>query len=96
MALLPLIHDSVVALVTMALLSSSSWHHCPCYNGILVIIDVIALVACHQAGVFTLVRMALSLSMHRRLCHICNGNCCSCHDGVVAVVDVQASPLLSS
>jgi hypothetical protein len=51
MALLPLIHDSFVALVTMVLLPSSSWHCHSCCNGIVVIINVIALVACHQAGV---------------------------------------------
>jgi hypothetical protein len=51
MALLPLIHDGVVALVVMALLPSSSWRHCPCCNRIVVIINVIAHVAHWQAGV---------------------------------------------
>ncbi len=49
--LLPLIRNGVVALVMMALLPSSSRHHCPCCNGIVVIIHVVALVAHHQAGV---------------------------------------------
>jgi hypothetical protein len=40
MALLPLIRDGVVALIAMTLLPSSSWHCCPCYNGVNVIIDM--------------------------------------------------------
>jgi hypothetical protein len=49
MALLPLICDGVVALVVIASLLSSSWQCCPHCND--VIIDVIALVACWQAGI---------------------------------------------
>jgi hypothetical protein len=42
-----------------------------------------------QAGVVTLVTMALSpLMMRRCLCH--------CRDGIIAIVDVQASLSLSS
>jgi hypothetical protein len=51
MALLPLIRNGVVALVMIALLPSSSWHHCPHCNGVIAIINVIALVACQQAGI---------------------------------------------
>jgi hypothetical protein len=51
MALLPLIQDGVVALVVIALPLSSSWHCCPHCNGIVVIINVIALVAHRQAGI---------------------------------------------
>jgi hypothetical protein len=51
MALSPLICDCVVALIMMALLPSSSWRCCPCCNGVIVIIDVFALVAHWQAGV---------------------------------------------
>jgi hypothetical protein len=50
-ALLPLIRDGVVALFMIALLSSSSWCCCPQHNGVVVIIDLIALVARWQAGV---------------------------------------------
>jgi hypothetical protein len=50
MALLPLIRNGFVALVAMALSPSSSWHCCPCCNGIVAIIDVVALIARHQAG----------------------------------------------
>jgi hypothetical protein len=32
MASLPLIHNGVVALIAMALLLSSSWHHCPAFH----------------------------------------------------------------
>jgi hypothetical protein len=39
MALLPLIHNGVVALVMMALLLSSSWHCHPICNGVVVIIN---------------------------------------------------------
>ncbi len=35
-------------------------------------------------------KLALLSSMRRGLCHCCNGNCCSCHNGVIAVVDAQA------
>jgi hypothetical protein len=51
MALFPFIHDRFVPLIAMALLPFSSWHHHPCCNGVVVIIDVIALVAHRQAGV---------------------------------------------
>jgi hypothetical protein len=40
MALLPLIRNSVVALIAMVLLPSSSWRHCPDRNGTVVIINV--------------------------------------------------------
>jgi hypothetical protein len=39
MALLSLIHESVVVFVTMTLLLSSSWCCCPCHNGVICIID---------------------------------------------------------
>jgi hypothetical protein len=51
MAPLLLICDGVVALVVIASLLSSSWGCCPHCNGVLVIIDIIALVACWQAGI---------------------------------------------
>jgi hypothetical protein len=49
----PLIHDSVVALVVIVSLPSSSWHCCSHCNGVVVIINVIALVARprRQAGI---------------------------------------------
>jgi hypothetical protein len=40
MAPSPLICNGIVALIAMALLLSSSWCHCPCCNGIIIIIDV--------------------------------------------------------
>jgi hypothetical protein len=81
MALLPLIRDDVVALVMMALPPSSSLHFCPHCNGVVIIINVIALVAHWQAGV---------VAVNGQVCHCCDGNCCSCHDGIIAVVDAQA------
>jgi hypothetical protein len=51
MASLPLIRDGVVALVVIASLLSSSWRRHPHRNGILIIIDVIALMARWQAGI---------------------------------------------
>jgi hypothetical protein len=51
MASSPLIRDGVVALAVIALLLSSSCHCCPHCNDVVVIIDVIALVACLQAGI---------------------------------------------
>ncbi len=96
MASSPLICIGVVALVVMALLPSLSWCSCPCCNGVIIITSVIVLIACHQAGIVALVVMALLPLMHRRLCCCCNGDCCSCHDGIVAIVNEQASPPLSS
>jgi hypothetical protein len=58
--------------------------------------SLIALVSRHQASIIALVVMASLPLMRRHLCRCLNGNCCSCHNGIVAVVDVQASPLLSS
>jgi hypothetical protein len=51
MALLPLIRDGVVDFVVIVLLPSSSWRYCPHCNGVVVIINVIALVTCRQAGI---------------------------------------------
>jgi hypothetical protein len=51
MALLPLICDGAVALVMIVLLPPSSWHLCPHCNGVVVIINVIALVARRPPGI---------------------------------------------
>jgi hypothetical protein len=68
MALSPLICDGVVALVVIALLLSSSWHCCPHCNGVLIIIDVITLVACRQAGIAAInVQASLPLSQWQLL-----------------------------
>jgi hypothetical protein len=91
---LPLISNGIVALVGMTLLLSSSWHCCPHCNGIVVIINVIALVAHCQAGIISLIVMALLPSMHRCLHRCCNGDCQSCHNGIVALVVVQASGVM--
>ena len=60
--------------------------------------SIVTLVACCKAStvVIALVMMVLLPSMCRLPCHCCNWDCCSCHGGVVAVVDAQASPLLLS
>jgi hypothetical protein len=68
-ALLPLIHDSIVALVAMALLPSSSWHPCPHCNGVIVIIDVFALVACCQAGIIVIEQWQWLLLSQLSCCH---------------------------
>jgi hypothetical protein len=51
MALLSLIHNGVVALIVIASLPSSSWCCFPLCNGVVVIIDDIALIARQQAGI---------------------------------------------
>jgi hypothetical protein len=51
MASLPLTHNGVVALVMSVLLLSSSWRCCPHCNGVVVIINGVALVTCWQAGI---------------------------------------------
>jgi hypothetical protein len=43
--------DGVVALIGIELLPSSSWRSCPHCNGVIIIINVIALVARRQAGI---------------------------------------------
>jgi hypothetical protein len=63
-----LIRDGVGALVTMVLLPSSSWHLHPHCNGIIIIINVVALIACFQAGVIALnTESTLPLSQRRLL-----------------------------
>jgi hypothetical protein len=79
---------AIVVIVSLPLLMQRHLCHCQA--------SIVALVACCQAGVITLVVMVLLPLMRRRLCCCCIGNCCSCHDGIVAVVDAQASPPLSS
>jgi hypothetical protein len=76
----------IVALVTMELLPLLICRHlCHCQA------SVVTLVAHHQAGVVGLVMMSLLPSMHRHLCHHCNCGCCPHDNGVVAIVNVQAS-----
>jgi hypothetical protein len=58
--------------------------------------SIITLVACHQAGIVALIVMTLLPSMRSHLCQCCDGNCYSCHNCVITVVDAQASPPLSS
>jgi hypothetical protein len=79
MALLPLIRNGFVALDAMALSLSSSWHCCPCCNGVIAIIDVVALVACHQVGIIAVDAQAF-LSLLR---DCCSSNC------VIAIINAQ-------
>jgi hypothetical protein len=62
----------VIALVAMALLSSSMHRH-PCH---------------HHNGVVALIMMVLLLLMHRHLCCHCNGDCHSHYNGVSALVEL--------
>jgi hypothetical protein len=77
MALLPLIRNSVVAIVVIALSPSSSWCCCPHCNGVVVIINVIALVAHWQAGIAaidaqgSLPLLRWQLLLLSRWCHCC-------------------------
>jgi hypothetical protein len=54
---------------------------------------IVTLIALHQTGIVALIVMALLLLMHSRLCHFCDGNCCSCHNGIVSVDNAQVSLL---
>ncbi len=77
---------AVVALVTMVsspLSMRRCLHSCQA--------SVVALIAHHRVGIIPLVMMALLQSMRRWLCHCCNWDCCTHYDGVVAIVDAQAS-----
>ena len=87
------IDAGIFAIVVMASLLSLMHSCLKCFQAC-----GVALVACCKAGVVVaaLVMMVLLPSMHRHLDRCCNGDCCSCHGGVVAVVDAQASPLLLS
>jgi hypothetical protein len=77
MVSLPLICGGVVALVTITSLPSSSWCHSPHSNGVVMIIDVIALVARWQAGIAAInvqvylpvSRWQMLLSSRWRHCH---------------------------
>jgi hypothetical protein len=81
---------AIVALVTMAL-SPLLMHRrlCCCWT------SVVALVACCRSGIVALIMMALSPSKQRRLCCGRNCDCCPHDNGIIAIVDAQAS-LLSS
>jgi hypothetical protein len=81
---------AIVVMVSLLSLMRSCLQRCQA--------SVVALIACCKAGavVAALVMMVLLPSMCRHLHRFCNGDCCSCHGGIVAVVDVQASPLLLS
>ncbi len=77
----------IFALVTMALLPSSMCRHLHrCWGSI---------VAC-RAGVVTLVMMASMPSMRRHLCCCRDCDCCPHNNGFDAIVDAQATLLLSS
>jgi hypothetical protein len=84
---LPLIHDSVVALVVMGSLPSSSWH-CP-----LVAMALLSSLMCrqpcrHRDGFVALIAMALLLLMRRHFCCHHNGYCCPRCAGVSAIVEL--------
>jgi hypothetical protein len=46
-----------------------------------------------MAGILAVITIAMVLLplMHRHLCRSCNGHCCPHDDGIIAIVDVQAS-----
>jgi hypothetical protein len=77
-ALPPLIVNGVAALIVSALLPSSSWHCCPCCNGIVVMIDVIALAACQQAGIAAVDAQVSLLLLQWQLLHssLWSHRCC--------------------
>ncbi len=85
------IDAGVFAIIVMASLPSLMHRRLCCHQA-----SIVALIACCKAGVIALVMMVLLPLMRRHLCHCHNGNCCSHHNGVVAIVDVQASPPLLS
>ncbi len=95
MASLPLICDGFVVLVTIALLPSSSWRCCSHCNGVVVIINVTALIACCQAGIVAinaqaslqLLQWKFLVLSHWRHCH------CQCA-GISAVDKLALSPSL--
>jgi hypothetical protein len=80
---------TIVALLTMTLLTLSMCRHLFCCQA-----SLITLIACCQAGVVALVVMALLPLMRRHCCCCCNCNCCPLDNGIVAIVNAQASLLL--
>ncbi len=82
---------AIVALLMMALLPllmHRHLHHCQT--------SIIALVSRCPGGLVALIVMALLPSMHRHICHHSNFDCCPHDNGVLAVVDAQASLTLLS
>jgi hypothetical protein len=58
--------------------------------------SIVTLIACCQADIIALVMMALLPLMHRHLCHCCDCKCHPHNDGIVTIVDAQASLPLPS
>jgi hypothetical protein len=85
MAFLPLICNGVVFLFAMVLSLSSSWHCCPCYNGVFIINDAQASLpssqwhCCpHHDGVVAIdAQVSLLLSQWQ---------CCPCCNGISAII----------
>jgi hypothetical protein len=77
---------AINALVTMvSSLALMLRHHRNCQT------SVVAPIACCQAGVVALIMMASLLLMRRHLCCHCDCNCCPRDDGIIVIVDTQAS-----
>jgi hypothetical protein len=95
MALLPLIHNGVVARIVMVSSPSSSWRCCPCCNDINIIINVVALVACCQAGIVAIDVQASLLLLQWQLSLLSqwHHHHCQCK-GISAVVKLALLPLL--
>ncbi len=78
-----LIRNSVVALVVMVLL-------------LVALVAMGSLSSLMSLPLLLTGKLALLPLMRRPLCQCCDGNCCSCHHGVVTIVNAQASsPLLN-
>jgi hypothetical protein len=95
MTLLLLICDGIIALIVMTLLPPLSKRCCPCFNGIVVIIDLIVLVACYQS-VIVAINAQASLPLLRSQLLLSSQWCFCRHQcaGVSAVVGLAMLPLL--
>ncbi len=81
----------IFAIVVMVSLPLLMCRHLCCHQA-----SVITLIACRKAGIHALVVMVLLPLIRRCLCRCCDGDCCSRHNVIIAVIDAQASPPLLS
>jgi hypothetical protein len=74
----------------MALFPLSQCRCCHPQAGVVALVAMASLSSSMLLPSLLVIKLLLLLSMQRHLCHCCDGNCCSCHDGIVAIVDAQA------
>ncbi len=64
--------------------------HCHPQAGVVALIAMVLSSSLMSLLLLLVGKLALPLSMRRRICQCRDGKCCSCHNGVIAVIDAQA------